>query len=124
MAFKVIIIVIGLLFLGINVSVLALLRAHLDPRYARANIILSRAKNIFMLANVILILNEISSAIVISLLLYVVYDNACITNKVYASSFTLVVQLISLVPEVTHFLSTAMTSCTKNTSEQGILAGS
>ena len=39
------------MFLGINMS-LALLRAHFNPRYARAKIILSRAKNIFMPANV------------------------------------------------------------------------
>ena len=31
---------------------LALLRAHLNPRYAQAKMILSRAKNIFMPANV------------------------------------------------------------------------
>ena len=31
---------------------LALLRAHFNPRYARAKIILGRAKNIFMPANV------------------------------------------------------------------------
>ena len=31
---------------------LALLRAHFNPRYARAEMILSRAKNIFMPANV------------------------------------------------------------------------
>ena len=31
---------------------LALLRAHFNPRYARAKMILSRAKNIFMPANV------------------------------------------------------------------------
>ena len=31
---------------------LALLRAHFNPRYARAKVILSRAKNIFMPANV------------------------------------------------------------------------
>ena len=38
---------------------LALLRAHFNPRYARAKMILSRAKNIFMPANVnpIVILN-------------------------------------------------------------------
>ena len=48
---KVIIIVIELMFLGINMF-LALLRAHFNPRYARAKMILSRAKNIFMPANV------------------------------------------------------------------------
>ena len=31
---------------------LALLRAHFNPRYARVKMILSRAKNIFMPANV------------------------------------------------------------------------
>ena len=46
MPFKVIIIVIELMFLGINMF-LALLRAHFNPRYARAKMILSRAKNIF-----------------------------------------------------------------------------
>ena len=51
MAFKVIIIVIELMFLGINMF-LALLRAHFNPRYARPKMILSRAKNIFMPANV------------------------------------------------------------------------
>ena len=51
MAFKVIIIVIELMFLGINMF-LALLRAHFNPRYVRADMILSRAKNIFMPANV------------------------------------------------------------------------
>ena len=51
MAFKVIIIVIELTFTGINMF-LALLRAHFNPRYARAKMILSRAKNIFMGANV------------------------------------------------------------------------
>ena len=45
MAFKVIIIVIELMFLGINMF-LALLRAHFNPRYARAKMILSQAKNI------------------------------------------------------------------------------
>ena len=47
----VIIIVIELTFLGINMF-LALLRAHFNPRYARAEMILSRAKNIFMPKNV------------------------------------------------------------------------
>ena len=51
MAFKIIIIVIELMFLGINMF-LALLRAHFNPRYARAKMILSRAKNIFMPTNV------------------------------------------------------------------------
>ena len=46
-----IIIVIELMFLGINMF-LALLRPHFNPRYARAKMILSRAKNIFMPANV------------------------------------------------------------------------
>ena len=45
------IIVIELMFLGINMF-LALLRAHFNPRHARAKMILSRAKNIFMPANV------------------------------------------------------------------------
>ena len=48
---KVIIIVIELTFAGINMF-LALLRAHFNPRYARAKMILSRTKNIFMPANV------------------------------------------------------------------------
>ena len=39
------------MFLGINMF-LALLRAHFNPRYARAKMILSRAKNLFMPANV------------------------------------------------------------------------
>ena len=39
------------MFLGIDMF-LALLRAHFNPRYARAKMILSRAKNIFMPANV------------------------------------------------------------------------
>ena len=39
------------MFLGIN-KFLALLRAHFNPRYARAKMILSRAKNLFMPANV------------------------------------------------------------------------
>ena len=39
------------MFLGINMF-LALLRAHFNPRYARAKMILSRAKNIFIPANV------------------------------------------------------------------------
>ena len=39
------------MFLGINMF-LALLRAHFNPRCARAKMILSRAKNIFMPANV------------------------------------------------------------------------
>ena len=39
------------MFLGINMF-LTLLRAHFNPRYARAKMILSRAKNIFMPANV------------------------------------------------------------------------
>ena len=51
MAFKVIIIVTELMFLGINVF-LALLRAHLNPRHAWAKMILGRAKNIFIPANV------------------------------------------------------------------------
>ena len=51
MGFKIIIIVIELMFLGINMF-LALLRARFNPRYARAKMILSRAKNIFMPANV------------------------------------------------------------------------
>ena len=45
MAFKVIIIVIELMFFGINMY-LALLTAHFNPRYARAKMILSRAKMI------------------------------------------------------------------------------
>ena len=59
MAFKVIIMVIELVFFGINMF-LALLRAHFNPRYAWAKIILSRAKNIFMPANVnsIVIINR------------------------------------------------------------------
>ena len=48
---KVIIIVIELMFLGINMF-LALLRDDFNPCYARAKMILSRAKNIFMPANV------------------------------------------------------------------------
>jgi len=48
--YKVIIIVIELRFLGINMF-LALLRIHFNPRYARAKMNLSRAKNIFMPAN-------------------------------------------------------------------------
>ena len=51
MAFKVIVIVIELMFLAINMF-LALLRAHFNPRYARAKMILSRTKNIFMPAHV------------------------------------------------------------------------
>ena len=43
--------VVELMFLAINMF-LALLRAHFNPRYARAKMILSRAKNIFMPANV------------------------------------------------------------------------
>ena len=52
MAFKVIIMVIELMFLGINMF-LALLRVYFNPRYCRAKMILSRAKNIFMPENVI-----------------------------------------------------------------------
>ena len=51
MAFKVIIIVIELMFFDINMF-LSLLRAHFNPRYAGAKMILSRAKNILMPANV------------------------------------------------------------------------
>ena len=51
MAFKVIIIVIELIFLGINMF-LALLRAHFNPRYVQAKMILSPVKNIFMPAKV------------------------------------------------------------------------
>ena len=51
MAFKVIIIVIEVMFLGINMF-LALLRAHFNSRNAQAKIILSGAENIFMPANV------------------------------------------------------------------------
>ena len=51
MAFKVIIIVIELMFLGINMF-LALVRAHFNARHVRVKIILSRAKNIFTPANV------------------------------------------------------------------------
>ena len=39
------------MFLGINMF-LSLIRAHFNPHYARAKMILSRAKNIFMPANV------------------------------------------------------------------------
>ena len=39
------------MLLGVNM-LLALLRAHFNPRYARAKMILSRAKNIFMPANI------------------------------------------------------------------------
>ena len=45
------IIVIELMFLGINMF-LALLRAHFNPRYVQAKMIPSRAKNVFMPANV------------------------------------------------------------------------
>ena len=49
---KVIIIVIEFMFLGINIF-WALLRAHFNPRLtARAKMSLSRAQNIFMLANI------------------------------------------------------------------------
>ena len=49
---KVIIIVIEFMFLGINMF-WALLRAHFNPRLtARAKMSLSRAQNIFMLANI------------------------------------------------------------------------
>ena len=48
---KVIIIVIEFMFLGINIF-WALLRAHFNPRLtARAKMSLSRAQNMFMLAN-------------------------------------------------------------------------
>ena len=43
MTFKVIIIVIELMFLGINMF-LALLRAHYNPRHAQAEVILSRGQ--------------------------------------------------------------------------------
>ena len=58
MPFKVITIVIE--FLGINMF-LALPRAHFNTRYARAKMILSRAKNIFLPAHVnsIVTLNNI-----------------------------------------------------------------
>ena len=52
MAFKVIIIVIELMFLGVNMFFFAFLRAHFNPRYTWAKMILSRAKNIFMPVNV------------------------------------------------------------------------
>ena len=48
---NIIIIVIELMFLGIN-TFLSLLRPHFNPRYARAKMNLSRAKNIFMPANI------------------------------------------------------------------------
>ena len=49
---KVIIIVIEFMFLGINIF-WALLRAHFNPHLtARAKMSLSRAKNIFMTANI------------------------------------------------------------------------
>ena len=49
---------------------LALLRAHFIPRYARAKMSLTRAKNIFMPANVnsIVILTNIASNISLVLL--------------------------------------------------------
>ena len=49
--FKLIIIVIQLMFLGINMF-LALLKLIFSPRCARAKMSLSRAKNIFMPANI------------------------------------------------------------------------
>ena len=49
--FKIIIIVIELMFLAINMF-LALLGPYFNPRYARAKMSLSRAKNIFMPANI------------------------------------------------------------------------
>ena len=46
MAFEVIIIVVELMFLGINMF-FAFLRAHFNPRYARAKMILNRAENTY-----------------------------------------------------------------------------
>ena len=51
MTSKVIMIVLELMFLGINM-LLAPLRAHFNPRYTRTQMILSWAKNIFTPANV------------------------------------------------------------------------
>ena len=56
------------MFLGIN-TFLVLLRAHFKPSYARAKIILSRAKNIFMQANV--------NSIVIIIVLFTFMANNC-----------------------------------------------
>ena len=52
------------MFLGINMF-LALLRAHFNPRYARAKMVLSRAKNIFMPAN-------LNSIVILVNLMYVI----------------------------------------------------
>ena len=49
--FKIIIIAIQLMFLGIN-TFFALLRTHFNPCFARAKMNVSRAKNIFMPANI------------------------------------------------------------------------
>ena len=57
------------MFLGINMF-LALLRAHLNPRNARAKMILSLGKNIFMPANV----NSIVILVTIALCLDVMYS--------------------------------------------------
>ena len=67
--FKVIIIVIEFMFLGINMF-WALLRAHFNPRLtARAKMSLSRAQNIFMPANI----NSIVLVMLRHILLIVTY---------------------------------------------------
>ena len=68
------------MFLGINMF-LALLRAHFNPRYARAKMILSRAKNIFMPANV--------NSIVILHVLYITWQFLRNTlHKIHLMSLT------------------------------------
>ena len=57
------------MFLGINMF-LALLRAHFNPRYARAKMILSRAKNVFMPANVNSIVILFASTVVTVLTMF------------------------------------------------------
>ena len=63
------------MFLGINMF-LALLRAHFNPRYARAKMILSRAKNIVMPANVNSIIISYSIKHRINQIIYWSYDRS------------------------------------------------
>ena len=83
---KTIIIVVQLIFLGINMF-LALLRPHFNPRYARAKMSLNRAKNIFMPANI--------NSIVILNFVYGFLHLKCIIKQLLDSVFV-IIQIINV----------------------------
>ena len=66
---------------------LALLRAHFSPRHARAKMILSRAKNIFMPANV-------NSIVILMKKRYVIFINIDFAEKKVKNFLTLILNKV------------------------------